>query len=270
MRGLACLRQPRARPAPSRLPPSGRGSVTGMTAEALTASPAGLRAAMVARLQDEGYIRSPEVAAAFTTVERERFAPGAALDLMYSVHDVVTTKMGEHGRAVSSISAPWLQAQMIEDARIRPGDRILEIGSGGCAAALYAELTGPQGTVVSVDIDPWVTGRAARFLAAAGYQNVQVVTGDGEHAAGPYGPFDVVIVTAGAWDCPWARLLADGGRLVVPLIVATYTRSVTFTRHGDRWDGENPVVCGFVPPAGRRDRVRAARPHRWRDGAPVC
>jgi protein-L-isoaspartate(D-aspartate) O-methyltransferase len=97
-----------------------------------------------------------------------------------------------------------------------------------------------------VDIDPWVTGRAARFLAAAGYENVRVVTGDGEHAADVYGPFDVVMVTVGAWDCPWAALLADGGRMVVPLIVATCTRLVTFTRHGDRWDGQNPVVCGFV------------------------
>jgi protein-L-isoaspartate(D-aspartate) O-methyltransferase len=55
-----------------------------------------------------------------------------------------------------------------------------------------------------------------------------------------------VIVTAGTWDCPWAKLLADGGRMVVPVIVATYTRSVTFTRHADQWDGANPVVYGFV------------------------
>ena len=98
-----------------------------MTAETLTATPAGLRAAMVAGLQEEGYIRSPEVTAAFARVEREQFAPGAALHLVYSAHHVVHTKMGEHGRAVSSISAPWLQAQMIEDARIRPSDKILEI-----------------------------------------------------------------------------------------------------------------------------------------------
>jgi protein-L-isoaspartate(D-aspartate) O-methyltransferase len=217
-----------------------------MTDQTLTATPAELRAAMVARLREDGYIRSAEVAAVFAKVPREHFAPGAPAEQAYSVHDVVVTKRGEDGRAVSSISAPWLQAQMIENAAIRPGDRVLEIGSGGCGAAMLAELTGPAGTVVTVDIDPWVTGRASRLLAETGYGNVRVVTGDGEHAASPYAPFDVIIVTVGAWDCPWAGLLAEGGRMVVPVIVATYTRSVTFTRHGDRWDGENPFVCGFV------------------------
>lgn len=139
---------------------------------------------------------------------------------------------------------------MLEEARIRPGDRVLEIGSGGYNAALLAEMTGPDGTVVTVDIDPWVTERAARFLAEAGYGNVQVITGDGEDAADTYGPFDVIVVTVGSWDCPWAKLLTEGGRMVVPIIVATHTRSVVFTRHGDRWDGENPVVCGFISSKG--------------------
>ncbi|MGD0561051.1 MAG: hypothetical protein ABSA93_39530 [Streptosporangiaceae bacterium] len=134
---------------------------------------------------------------------------------------------------------------------VRAGSRCWEVGAGGPSIPeALAAAVGPTGHVLATDIDPWVTGRATRFLTEAGYSNVQVVTGDGEHAADRYGPFDKILVTAGAWDCPWARLLTEGGRMVVPLIVSTYTRSVTFVRHGDRWDGEHPVLCGFISMKG--------------------
>jgi protein-L-isoaspartate(D-aspartate) O-methyltransferase len=158
------------------------------TAETVTVTAAELRATMVAKLQEGSYIRSSEVAAVFGKVPREHYAPGMPLDTVYG-RNAVVTKRDSAGKATSSVSASWLQAQMIEEAQIRPGDKVLEIGSGGCNAAYLAELTGPRGGVVTVDIDPWVTGRASRFLAQAGYSNVQVVTGDGDHAADPYGPF---------------------------------------------------------------------------------
>jgi protein-L-isoaspartate(D-aspartate) O-methyltransferase len=221
-----------------------------MIADTDTETPAQLRTAMVAKLREEGYISTPEVAAVFARVPREHYAPGAALVNAYNVHDTVVTRRGENGRATSSISAPWLQARMIEDAQIKPGDRILEVGSGGCNAAYLSEMTGPAGSVVTLDIDPWVTERAARFLGEAGYHNVEVVTGDADHAANNLGQFDVVLVTVGVYDAPWARLLREGGRMVVPIMVASSTRSVTFVRRGDQWDGGEPVVCGFVPLQG--------------------
>lgn len=250
IRDPATLCGRRALHVPSGPTPSANATVASMTAESVTQDPAQLRAAMVAKLREKGYIRTPEVAAAFERVPREQFAPSEPLDKTYDMWSAVITKMGEHGRATSSISAPWLQAQMIEDARIRPGDRILEVGSGGCNAAMLAEMTGARGSVVTIDIDPWVTERASRFINRTGYTNVLVVTGDAEATADTYGPFDAIIVTVGAWDTPWAQLLTEGGRMVVPIIVATHTRSVTFTRRGNRWDGTNPVVCGFVTMQG--------------------
>jgi protein-L-isoaspartate(D-aspartate) O-methyltransferase len=124
-----------------------------MIADTDTETPAQLRTAMVAKLREEGYISTPEVAAVFARVPREHYAPGAALVNAYNVHDTVVTRRGENGRATSSISAPWLQARMIEDAQIKPGDRILEVGSGGCNAAYLSEMTGPAGSVVTLDID---------------------------------------------------------------------------------------------------------------------
>ncbi|MGW4471704.1 methyltransferase, FxLD system [Nonomuraea sp. NPDC004354] len=225
-----------------------------MTADAPSSeTPDRLRADMVAALTERGSIRSPEIATAFAKVPRERFAPEAPLEAAYSVQDVVVTKRDDAGRATSSISAPWLQAEMLEAARLFPGAKVLEIGSGGYNAALIAEVVGPAGLVVTVDIDPFVTERAGRFLAETGYPQVTVVLGDAEDAADGYVPvegFDAILVTVGAWDCPWGRLLAVGGRMVVPLVFGTITRSITFVREGDGFVGLDPTVCGFVAMQG--------------------
>ncbi|GAB2857601.1 hypothetical protein GCM10022221_66490 [Actinocorallia aurea] len=205
---------------------------------------------MVARLQDEGYIERAEVAAAFGAVPRERFCPEVGPEVAYSVWDAVRTRFDVDGRCTSSLSAPWLQAAMIEAAGVAAGMRVLEVGSGGYNAALLAEIVGPRGSVVTVDIDPWVTERASRFLAETGYFDVRVLLGDAEHAADGLGPFDAVLVTVGAWDVPWLRLLAPGGRLVVPLLFKAVTRSITFVRDGDRHIGLDPTVCGFVSMQG--------------------
>ncbi|WP_181448802.1 methyltransferase, FxLD system [Nonomuraea aridisoli] len=208
-----------------------------------------LRADMVARLREQGAIRSPEVAEAFAKVPRERFAPEApSLAAAYSVNDVVITRRGADGRATSSVSAPWLQAVMLEAAGLTRGARVLEIGSGGYNAALIAEIVGPEGQVVTVDIDPFVTERATRFLAGTGYSHVKVVLGDAEHIRD--GSYDAVLVTVGAWDCPWGHLPAPGGRMVVPLRFCGITRSITFVRDDDRFVGLDPTVCGFVPIQG--------------------
>ncbi|MEU9835904.1 methyltransferase, FxLD system [Streptosporangium sp. NPDC048047] len=212
-----------------------------------------LRVGMVAALKERGFIRSAEVEAAFAAVPRERFAPEAPLEAAYCAQDVVVTKRGPDGRATSSISAPWLQAEMLEAAQLTAGAKVLEVGSGGYNAALIAEIVGPEGLVVSMDIDPFVAERAERFLAETGYAQVRVVLGDAEHAAAehaPEGGFDAIIVTVGVFDIPWGPLLAQAGRMVVPLRFSTISRSFTFVRDGDHFVGENPTVCGFVAVQG--------------------
>ncbi|RSN11604.1 methyltransferase, FxLD system [Nonomuraea sp. WAC 01424] len=216
-------------------------------------SPDRLRADMVSELRRGGWIRSPAVESAFAKVPRDRFAPEAPPHAAYAANDVVITKRGPNGRATSSISAPWLQADMLEAAELRPGAKVLEIGSGGYNAALIAEIVGPGGLVVTIDIDPFVTERASRFLAQTGYGRVKVVLGDAEHAAdqhAPDGGFDAVIVTVGVWDVPWGHLLAPDGRMIVPLRFSTISRSFTFVREGGHFLGLDPEVCGFVPCQG--------------------
>ncbi|MGH3832644.1 MAG: methyltransferase domain-containing protein [Pseudonocardiaceae bacterium] len=161
-----------------------------------------LREAMVRELREPGWIRSDRVAEAFRAVPRHLFAPGTPLEIAYATHDSVVTKSNEQGKATSVVSAPYIQAMMMEQAGISPGMRVLEIGSGGYNAALIAELVGEAGQVTTVDIDSDVVDRARSCLAAAGYHKVNVVMADAEGGVPEHAPYDRVIVTVGAWDIP--------------------------------------------------------------------
>jgi protein-L-isoaspartate(D-aspartate) O-methyltransferase len=229
-------------------------SVSQMTSLADSGKADDLRDAMADRLVADGWITSPEVEAAFRSVPRHEFVPqNTTLEDAYGAKVAPVTKTGEDGEHLSSVSAPWLQARMIAQAGVQPGMSVLEIGSGGYNAALLSEVTGKEGRVVTIDIDPEITGRAEAALAATGYgERVVVVTGDGELGVPGHSPYDAIIVTVGAWDVPryWTEQLADSGRLVVPLRLNTLTRSLGFRLADGRLAGESWEMCGFVPMQG--------------------
>ncbi|MEU4244229.1 methyltransferase, FxLD system [Actinoplanes sp. NPDC026619] len=222
-------------------------------------TPQAARQQLVDLLRSRGWITRPEVAAAFAAVPRHLFAPdGTSLEAAYA-DSVVITKRGPDGKTSSSISAPWLQAYMIEAAGLRAGSRVLEIGSGGYNAALLAEVVGPAGTVVSIDIDADVVANARAALTGAGYPQVQVIRADGEHGQAAGGPYDGVIVTVETSDIPpaWIEQLAPGGVLVVPFRLRGHTRCLTLRPAGDHLVAMAALQCGFVPMQGHgRDPVR--------------
>ncbi|HET9894941.1 MAG TPA: methyltransferase, FxLD system [Streptosporangiaceae bacterium] len=117
-------------------------------------------------------------------------------------------------------------------------------------------MAGEAGEVTTVDIDPYVTGRASRFLAGAGYGRVNVVLGDAEDGVSGHAPYDRIIVTAGSWDIPpaWIVQLAPGGRIVVPLRMRGLTRSVAFEYTGGHLESQGHEMCGFVPMQGAGTR----------------
>ncbi|MEF9906472.1 methyltransferase, FxLD system [Streptomyces sp. P9-A2] len=215
-----------------------------------------LRNLVVDELCADGTISSPEIEAAMRKVPRHEFAPDTPLNKAYETHAAVITKTDEHGVQLSSVSAPQIQAMMLDQAQVRSGMRVLEIGSGGLNAAYLAELVGEGGEVVTADIDPDVTERARRLLDEHGYDRVRVVTADAAEPIPDLGEVDVVMVTAGAWDISpaWTAQLKDGGRLVVPLRMRGLTRSVAFTQvtgeHGTCLESESARICGFVPMQG--------------------
>ncbi|SIO85541.1 methyltransferase, FxLD system [Nocardiopsis sp. JB363] len=202
-----------------------------------------------------GEFLSPRVEQALRTVPRHLFIPEADLEQAYAPFSPVMTKRDEEQGYVSSVSAPQIQAMMLGQADLRPGQRVLEVGSGGYNAALIAEVVGPEGEVTTVDIDPDITARARELLAAGGYDRVRVVTADAAQGVEEGASYDAIIVTAGAWDVPpaWIEQLTEGGRLVVPLRVRGLTRSIGFVEHDGSLHSTSALMCGFVPMRGADD-----------------
>jgi protein-L-isoaspartate(D-aspartate) O-methyltransferase len=231
--------------------------VTQTPATADDAQPDELRAAMVDRIAAQhealGLVLPGDIRRALRTVPRHVFAEGNAdLEAVYADQKAIVTKRDERGLALSSLSAPWLQALMIGQAGVRPGMHVLEIGSGGYNAALLREIVGDDGQVVTVDIDSEITDRATRTLAAAGYDDVEVITADAEYPLTPARTFDAIIVTVGSWDIPpaWSSQLAPDGRLVVPLRTHGITRSWALHHHSGALVSAGQLMCGFVPMQG--------------------
>lgn len=229
------------------------------------ADPTQLRADLTDQLCRRSRIRTPQVEAAFRRVPRHLFLPGVDQRTAYAAH-VVVTKRAEDGTAISSASSPGVVADMLEQLEVQPGHRVLEIGAAtGINAALLRELVGPAGHVTTIDIDPDLVEGARRSLSAAGYDQLDVICGDGVDGHPPRAPFDRIIVTAGAWDLApaWWRQLVAGGRLVVPLRLhgSGLTRSIAFgLQHPDRMLSSSVLVCGFVPMRGAAAQTERSCP----------
>jgi protein-L-isoaspartate(D-aspartate) O-methyltransferase len=212
----------------------------------------GALVALVASWHDRIGLPLPDaVRAALLKVPRDVFAPGFSLDRAYA-NDSLVTKTSEDGINVSAVSAPTAISAMLTQAGDLLGKRVLEIGSGGYNAALLRELVGPDGAVTTIDIDPEIVQRARGCLDEAGYSDVRTVCVDGEYGVPESAPYDVILVTAGAWDIPpaWIEQLADGGLIVLPLRTRGLTRSWALELAGGRLTSRNQIMCGFVPMQG--------------------
>ncbi|HVQ95294.1 MAG TPA: methyltransferase domain-containing protein [Mycobacteriales bacterium] len=150
-----------------------------------------LRHTLVDSLLAAGLIQTPAVEHAFRTVPRHLFLPGTELPEAYA-DEAIVTKWAADGRPLSSSSQPAIMALMLEQLDVRPGHRVLEIGAGtGYNAALLAELVGPSGQVLTIDVDPELADQARAHLAAAGRTETGRPGAGGEPpvaGAGPTGP----------------------------------------------------------------------------------
>ncbi len=258
-------------------PPEGHMDDTARTSSPETARPARLTPVTAASLSDEdktarlrdaladyikgrGTFQTPQVEAAFRTVLRHLFLPGAELDEAYSRSPVVTRRAPD-GTSLSSASSPKLVATMLEQLAVQPGQRVLEIGAAtGFNAALLAELTGPAGTVVTIELDDDLAAEAAANLGRAGYQDVHVLCGDGALGHPGQAPYDRIIVTAEAWDISpaWWDQLAPDGRIVVPVRLhgSGLTRAIGLRRVAPgTLVSTSAAVCGFVPMRGSSEHA---------------
>jgi protein-L-isoaspartate(D-aspartate) O-methyltransferase len=128
----------------------------------------------------------------------------------------LVTLVNDQGQAISSSSQPSIMAPMLEYLDVRPGLRVLEIGTGtGYNAGILAHLAGDSALVTTLDIDPQLTKQAQERIEQV-IGPMAVVTGDGEQGYGNNAPYDRIIATASTATVPqaWYEQLAPGGILV--------------------------------------------------------
>ena len=203
-------------------------------------------------------VTDPAVLAALEAVPREKFLPPELAEFAY-FDRALPIEMGQ------TISQPYIVALMTEALRLRPTDRVLEVGTGsGYAAAILGKVARE---VFTIERHGELAEQAVSRLREQGFDNVRVLHGDGTLGWPEHAPYNAIVVAAGGPEVPPALLaqLAVGGRLVIPVGEAKSQQSlVRVTKTGaESFEREDLGEVRFVPligAGGWQDEERAPKP----------
>lgn len=202
------------------------------------------RRRLVETLREKG-IEDERVLEVFGRVPRHRFVDTALENRAY---EDTALPIGKR----QTISQPYTVARQTELLKIMPGDKVLEIGTGsGYQAAILHEL---GAEVYSVERHKELYERARSILRDLGC-HVQLKLGDGTLGWSAYGPYDAIVVTAGAPEVPTVLLeqLMVNGRLVVPVGDSRKQEMVRVTKvREDEFEEERFSHFKFVPLIGEK------------------
>jgi len=202
-----------------------------------------MRKEMVERQIIARGVKDPLVINAMKNVPRHLFVPKG--DEQYAYKDEARSiGLGQ------TISQPYIVAFMTEELHVKPGDRVLEIGTGsGYQAAVLSQIAD---TVYSIEIIEELAENAKKVIAELNYNNIVIKQGDGYLGWPDKAPFDAIIVTAAPPTIPPPLLeqLKTGGRMILP--VGKYVQElvvVSKNESGHTMDSVLPVR--FVPMTGK-------------------
>ena len=155
-------------------------------------------------------ISDPATLKAMRNVPRHEFVPADMQPYAYSDNPLPIGMK-------QTISQPYIVAYMTQVLKLKEHDGVLEVGTGsGYQAAILGQIVD---TVYTIEIVEALAFTAKNRLSALGYNNIEVRTGDGYLGWPEKGPFDAIMVTAGAEEVPEPLLkqLKEGGRMIIPV-----------------------------------------------------
>ena len=172
---------------------------------------------LIDSLIEEGWLKTPKIIEAFEKIKREDFLPGEMKDLA-ELNEALPIGFGQ------TISQPLVVAFMLEQLRPRPGDKILDIGSGsGWTSALLGEIVGDKGKVTAIEIIPELREFGEKNVAKYNFIEkgiVEFICADGSKGYEKEAPFDGILVSASVQtEVPqaWKDQIKIGGKIVTPL-----------------------------------------------------
>jgi protein-L-isoaspartate(D-aspartate) O-methyltransferase len=194
-------------------------------------------------------IKDERVLAAMAKVPREEFVPQ---DSRTASYDDGPLPIGYD----QTISQPYIVAFMTEQLRLKPSDRVLEVGTGsGYQAAILAELVAD---VYTLEIVEPLAKNAEATLARFGYKNIHMKVGDGYKGWPEQAPFDAIIVTCAPDKVPQPLTdqLKDGGRMVIP-VGERFAQQLYLLEKKNRQLKESVTLpVRFVPMAGEATKPK--------------
>jgi len=194
-------------------------------------------------------VTDPAVLAALGSVPRHLFVPEDERAQAYADRPL---PIGSG----QTISQPYIVGLMTSLLELKPGARVLEVGTGsGFQAAVLSRVAGE---VYTIEILKPLAERARRTLAELGYRNVHVRAGDGFQGWPEAAPFDGIIVTAAPPSVPepLLRQLKVGGKLVIPVGNRDALQNLlVFTKRADgSFDRASVLPVRFVPMTGQAQK----------------
>ena len=189
----------------------------------------------------QGYLKTDRIIEAFSKIKRVDFVPK---ELAGAAQANIPLPIGQG----QTISQPLTAAFMLEKLQPRPGDKILDLGSGsGWTTALLAHIAGKKGKVIGIEriksLCDFGTNNISKYNFLSGGR-AKIVCADGSKGYVNEAPYNRILVSAAADEIPndLKKQLAVGGRLVIP----TEAQDIRLIVRLDKNNYKETIYPGFV------------------------
>jgi len=199
---------------------------------------------LINSLIEEGWLKTERIIKAFREIKRADFMPEEMRD-QAEINEALPIGQGQ------TISQPLVVAFMLEELEPKPGDNVLDIGSGsGWTTALLSYIVREEGKVTAMEVVPELKEFGEKNVSKYNFIKkgiAQFILGDGAKGRIKEAPFDRILVSAAVQEeipKTWKEQLKIGGRIVTPVGSSIF---VLEKQSEDKFKEEEHPGFAFVP-----------------------